>query len=62
MTDTSTDTWRTLKAWPELILEQLDDAGVARVLQRQGQVGLAQQNVGHTPPEPLPTACTGDQP
>ena len=22
-----TDTWRTLKAWPELILEQLADAG-----------------------------------
>jgi enoyl-CoA hydratase/carnithine racemase len=27
-----TDTWRTLKAWPELILEQLADAGVARVV------------------------------
>jgi enoyl-CoA hydratase len=27
-----TDTWRTLKAWPELILEQLADAGVARVI------------------------------
>src|SRR5580693_6073570 len=26
-----TDTWRTLKAWPELILEQLADAGVALV-------------------------------
>jgi len=32
MTDTLTDTWRTLKAWPELILEQLADAGVARVV------------------------------
>jgi enoyl-CoA hydratase/carnithine racemase len=27
-----TDTWRTLKAWPELILERLDDAGVARIV------------------------------
>src|SRR5580698_5135851 len=27
-----TDTWRTLKAWPELILEQLADAGVARII------------------------------
>src|ERR1700693_5703341 len=27
-----TDTWRTLKQWPELILEQLDGAGVARVI------------------------------
>src|SRR5246127_3324673 len=27
-----TDTWHTLKAWPELILEQLADAGVARVI------------------------------
>ena len=26
-----TDTWRTLKAWPELILERLADAGVARI-------------------------------
>jgi enoyl-CoA hydratase/carnithine racemase len=25
------DVWRTLKQWPELILERLDDAGVARV-------------------------------
>src|SRR5271170_302844 len=25
------DLWRTLKQWPELILEQLEDAGVARV-------------------------------
>ena len=27
-----TDKWRTLKQWPELILEQLEDAGVARVV------------------------------
>src|SRR5215475_4104857 len=27
-----TDTWQTLKAWPELILERLSDAGVARVV------------------------------
>jgi enoyl-CoA hydratase/carnithine racemase len=27
-----TDTWHPLKAWPELILEQLADAGVARVI------------------------------
>lgn len=26
------DLWRSLKEWPELILERLDDAGVARVL------------------------------
>src|ERR1700691_5780584 len=26
------DKWRTLKQWPELILEQLDGAGVARVI------------------------------
>ena len=26
------DGWRTLKEWPELILEQLEDAGVARVV------------------------------
>jgi enoyl-CoA hydratase/carnithine racemase len=26
------DTWRTLKQWPELILERLEDAGVARVV------------------------------
>src|ERR1700684_2074495 len=26
------DQWRTLKQWPELILEQLADAGVARVI------------------------------
>jgi len=26
------DTWRTLKAWPELILERLEDAGVGRVI------------------------------
>jgi enoyl-CoA hydratase/carnithine racemase len=26
------DTWQTLKAWPELILERLDDAGVARIV------------------------------
>ena len=32
MPDTGLDTWRTLKAWPELILEQLGDAGVARVV------------------------------
>lgn len=31
MTDSKTDTWKTLKAWPELILERLDDAGVARI-------------------------------
>ena len=27
-----TDRWRTLKEWPELILERLEDAGVARVV------------------------------
>jgi enoyl-CoA hydratase/carnithine racemase len=27
-----TDKWHTLKQWPELILEQLEDAGVARVI------------------------------
>ena len=27
-----TDIWRTLKTWPDLILEQLDGAGVARVV------------------------------
>jgi len=27
-----TDTWRTLKEWPELILERLEDAGVARIV------------------------------
>ena len=27
-----TDTWQTLKAWPELILERLSDAGVARIV------------------------------
>jgi enoyl-CoA hydratase/carnithine racemase len=32
MPDTRTDTWRTRKAWPELILEQLTDAGVARIV------------------------------
>ena len=26
------DTWRQLKAWPELVLERLEDAGVARVV------------------------------
>lgn len=26
------DTWRTLKQWPELTLERLEDAGVARVI------------------------------
>ena len=26
------DTWRTLKEWPELILERLEDAGVARII------------------------------
>jgi hypothetical protein len=26
------DQWRTLKQWPELILEQLADTGVARVV------------------------------
>ena len=26
------DKWRTLKQWPELILEHLEDAGVARVV------------------------------
>src|SRR5262245_226246 len=26
------DTWRQLKTWPELVLERLDDAGVARVV------------------------------
>lgn len=26
------DTWRRLKDWPELILERLDDAGVARIV------------------------------
>lgn len=25
------DTWRNLKSWPELILDQLEDAGVARI-------------------------------
>ena len=29
---TMADTWRALKAWPELILEQLEGAGVARVV------------------------------
>jgi len=26
------DTWQTIKEWPELILERLDDAGVARIV------------------------------
>ena len=26
------DTWRKLKEWPELILERLEDAGVARIV------------------------------
>jgi enoyl-CoA hydratase/carnithine racemase len=26
------DVWRTLREWPELVLERLDDAGVARVI------------------------------
>ena len=26
------DTWKTLKEWPELRLERLEDAGVARIL------------------------------
>jgi enoyl-CoA hydratase/carnithine racemase len=26
------DTWRTLKQWPELILERIEDAGVARIV------------------------------
>lgn len=26
------DTWRKLKEWPELVLEQLEDAGVARIV------------------------------
>ena len=26
------DTWKTLEEWPELRLERLDDAGVARIL------------------------------
>jgi enoyl-CoA hydratase/carnithine racemase len=32
MRDRSPDTWHTLKAWPELILERLDGAGAARVI------------------------------
>jgi enoyl-CoA hydratase/carnithine racemase len=31
MSDTSSDTWQPLKAWPELVLERLADAGVARI-------------------------------
>ena len=26
------DTWQTIKEWPELILERLADAGVARIV------------------------------
>jgi methylglutaconyl-CoA hydratase len=26
------DRWQTLKSWPELILERLEDAGVARIV------------------------------
>ena len=26
------ETWRTLKEWPELILERIEDAGVARIV------------------------------
>jgi enoyl-CoA hydratase/carnithine racemase len=32
MADTVADSWRNLKEWPELILERLDDAGVARIV------------------------------
>src|SRR5580693_7903353 len=32
MSDSVTDTWQTLKEWPELILERLSDAGVARLI------------------------------
>jgi enoyl-CoA hydratase/carnithine racemase len=32
MADTMADSWRNLKEWPELILERLDDAGVARIV------------------------------
>jgi enoyl-CoA hydratase/carnithine racemase len=31
------DTWRALKQWPELILERLDDAGVARIVLNRPQ-------------------------
>ena len=30
--DAAADTWQTLKEWPELILERLDGAGVARIV------------------------------
>src|SRR5580700_10981708 len=32
MSDSVTDTWQTLKEWPELILERLEGAGVARII------------------------------
>jgi trans-feruloyl-CoA hydratase/vanillin synthase len=32
MSDAQQDIWQTLKAWPELILERLADAGVARIV------------------------------
>ena len=31
------DTWRKLKEWPELVLERLDDAGVARIVLNRPQ-------------------------
>jgi len=35
--DSMTDSWRKLKEWPELVLERLDDAGVARVVLNRPQ-------------------------
>jgi enoyl-CoA hydratase/carnithine racemase len=32
MAESTPSVWRTLKQWPELILERLDDAGVARIV------------------------------
>src|SRR5262245_2051992 len=32
MPDAMPDIWQNLKEWPELILERLDDAGVARIV------------------------------
>jgi enoyl-CoA hydratase/carnithine racemase len=32
MPDSAPDSWQQLKAWPELILERLDGAGVARII------------------------------
>ena len=31
MSGTPSDSWKTIKQWPELILDRIEDAGVARI-------------------------------